>query len=240
MEGYFMRHRLLGDLNRDRVLVSPSILASDFSRLGAEVKRVEDAGCDMLHLDIMDGHFVPNLTFGPPLVASIRKESDLLFDTHLMLTNPLEYVKPFAEAGADSITFHVESENDPLEVIEAIRAQGCSAGISVKPGTPAKALEKYIGLIDMVLVMTVEPGFGGQSFMADMIPKVSEIFAMFREKNPAGFLEVDGGIDARTAPDIIRAGAGVLVAGTAVFRAKEGAAEAIRTLHGYSGYLPAR
>ena len=240
MEGYFMRHRLLGDLNRDRVLVSPSILASDFSRLGAEVKRVEDAGCDMLHLDIMDGHFVPNLTFGPPLVASIRKESDLLFDTHLMLTNPLDYVKPFAEAGADSITFHVESENDPLEVIEAIRAQGCSVGISVKPGTSAKALEQYIGLVDMVLVMTVEPGFGGQSFMADMIPKVAEVFAMFREKNPEGFIEVDGGIDARTAPEIIRAGAGVLVAGTAVFRAKEGAAEAIRTLHSYSGLLPAR
>ena len=236
----FMRHRLLGELSRDKVLVSPSILASDFSRLGEDVKRVEDAGCDMLHLDILDGHFVPNLTFGPPLVASIRKNSALLFDTHLMLTNPLDYVKPFAEAGADSITFHVESENDPLEVIEAIRAQGCSVGISVKPGTSAKALEQYIGLVDMVLVMTVEPGFGGQSFMADMIPKVAEVFAMFREKNPEGFIEVDGGIDARTAPEIIRAGAGVLVAGTAVFRAKEGAAEAIRTLHSYSGLLPAR
>ena len=235
-----MRHRLLGELSRDKVLVSPSILASDFSRLGEDVKRVEDAGCDMLHLDIMDGHFVPNLTFGPPLVASIRKNSALLFDTHLMLTNPLDYVKPFAEAGADSITFHVESENDPLEVIEAIRAQGCSVGISVKPGTSAKVLEQYIGLVDMVLVMTVEPGFGGQSFMADMIPKVAEVFAMFREKNPEGFIEVDGGIDARTAPEIIRAGAGVLVAGTAVFRAKEGAAEAIRTLHSYSGLLPAR
>ena len=235
-----MRHRLLGELSLDKVLVSPSILASDFSRLGEDVKRVEDAGCDMLHLDIMDGHFVPNLTFGPPLVASIRKNSALLFDTHLMLTNPLDYVKPFAEAGADSITFHVESENDPLEVIEAIRAQGCSVGISVKPGTSAKALEQYIGLVDMVLVMTVEPGFGGQSFMADMIPKVAEVFAMFREKNPEGFIEVDGGIDARTAPEIIRAGAGVLVAGTAVFRAKEGAAEAIRTLHSYSGLLPAR
>lgn len=236
----FMRHRLLGELSLDKVLVSPSILASDFSRLGEDVKRVEDAGCDMLHLDIMDGHFVPNLTFGPPLVASIRKNSALLFDTHLMLTNPLDYVKPFAEAGADSITFHVESENDPLEVIEAIRAQGCSVGISVKPGTSAKALEQYIGLVDMVLVMTVEPGFGGQSFMADMIPKVAEVFAMFREKNPEGFIEVDGGIDARTAPEIIRAGAGVLVAGTAVFRAKEGAAEAICTLHSYSGLLPAR
>ena len=235
-----MRHRLLGELSRDRILVSPSILASDFSHLGEDVKRVEDAGCDMLHLDIMDGHFVPNLTFGPPLVASIRKGSSLLFDTHLMLTNPLDYVKPFAEAGADSITFHVESENDPLEVIEAIRAQGCSVGISVKPGTPAKALEKYFGLVDMVLVMTVEPGFGGQSFMADMIPKVAEIFAIFREKNPGGRIEVDGGIDARTAPEIVRAGASVLVAGTAVFRAKEGAAEAIRILHGFSGLLPAR
>ena len=235
-----MRHRLLGELSREKVLVSPSVLASDFSCLGEEVKRVESGGCDMLHLDIMDGHFVPNLTFGPPLVSSIRKNSNLLFDTHLMLTNPLKYIKPFAEAGADSITFHVESENDPREVIAAIREQGCSVGISVKPGTPARALEQYIELVDMVLVMTVEPGFGGQSFMADMIPKVAEIFAMFREKNPEGFIEVDGGIDARTAPEIIRAGASVLVAGTAVFRAKEGAAEAIRVLHSYSGLLPAR
>lgn len=235
-----MKHRLLGELSRNQILVSPSILASDFSRLGEDVKRVEDAGCDMLHLDIMDGHFVPNLTFGPPLVSSIRKHSNLLFDTHLMLTNPLKYIKPFAEAGADSITFHVESENDPREVISAIREEGCSVGISVKPGTPASALEQYIELVDMVLVMTVEPGFGGQSFMPDMIPKVAEIFAMFREKNPEGFIEVDGGIDARTAPEIIRAGASVLVAGTAVFRAKEGAAEAIRVLHSYSGLLPAR
>lgn len=235
-----MTHPSLRGLPGGKILVSPSILASDFADLGAEVKRVEDAGCDMLHLDIMDGHFVPNLTFGPPLVASIRKRSHLLFDTHLMLTDPLDYVKPFADAGADSITFHIESENDPEEVIAAIRAQGCSAGVSLKPGTPAKALEKIIGKIDLVLVMTVEPGFGGQSFMPDMIPKVAGILAMLREKNPAGFIEVDGGIDAHTAPEIIRAGANVLVAGTAVFRAKEGAAEAIRTLHSYSDLLPAR
>ncbi len=235
-----MRHRLLGELSREKVLVSPSVLASDFSCLGEEVKRVESGGCDMLHLDIMDGHFVPNLTFGPGVVSSLRKGTGLLFDTHLMLTNPLSYVKAFAEAGSDLITFHVESEDDPREVVDAIRGQGCSVGISVKPGTSAKILEQYIELVDMVLVMTVEPGFGGQSFMAEMIPKVAEIAAMFREKNPRGLIEVDGGIDARTAPEIIRAGAGVLVAGTAVFRAKEGAAEAIRVLHSYSELLPAR
>ncbi len=213
-----------------KTLVAPSLLASDFANLASEIKRVEEGGADLLHLDIMDGHFVPNLTIGPPLVKSIRRVSEMIFDTHLMLTNPSNFVDPFADAGSDHITFHVECADDIRAVITQIRARSMSVGLSVKPKTPAEALFPYLAEIDLVLVMTVEPGFGGQSFMADMMPKVKQLRQRIDELRLSVHLEVDGGIDAKTVSAATGAGARMLVAGTSVFRAPEGAAAAIAAL----------
>jgi len=228
-----MSERKINMLDFHRILISPSILASDFARLGEEVREVEKAGCDLIHLDVMDGHFVPNLTVGPPLVKAIRKHSSLVFDTHLMITDPMKYIKSFVDAGADHITFHVETQtsDETIKIIQAIRDAGCTAGISLKPKTPADAVLPFLDKVDLVLVMTVEPGFGGQSFMADMIPKVKTIREYIEKNSLKVHLEVDGGIDASNVSLIAGAGANMIVAGTSVFRNPAGYAGAIAGLH---------
>ena len=159
----------------NRILISPSILASDFSKLGEEAVKCEAAGADMLHIDVMDGHFVPNITLGPPVIRSLRPRTKLPFDVHLMISDPIRCVGAFADAGADMITFHTEATNDPGACIDAILQKGCKAGLALKPATPAEAALPYLDKLSMVLVMTVEPGFGGQRFMADMLPKIRAV-----------------------------------------------------------------
>jgi len=233
-----MQKHPLSEFKNNRLLVSPSVLACDFARLGAQLEEAEQAEADMIHLDIMDGHFVPNITLGPPIVASMRKYTGLPFDVHLMLVHPDRYVEPFAKAGADHITFHIESECDPAAVIRQIHAQGCSAGITLKPGTPASALEPVLADVDMVLVMSVEPGFGGQKFQPEMLRKTSEIYAMLRKIGSHAHIEIDGGITHDNVRDAAAAGANVIVAGTAVFRAPEGIRAAVAELHEAQKALP--
>ncbi|OGV81218.1 MAG: ribulose-phosphate 3-epimerase [Lentisphaerae bacterium RIFOXYB12_FULL_65_16] len=220
----------LPTLPNDRITVAPSLLAADFGRLGEEIRTVEQAGAELLHIDIMDGHFVPNLSMGPPIVEKIRPLTALPFDVHLMLTNPERYIGPFSEAGADHITIHVEIEADVSDVLRRIRALGCSAGLSLRPGTPAEQLRPFLKELDLILVMTVEPGFGGQAFRDDMLPKIRTIRQDLATANPRAHLEVDGGIGRNTAGLVIDAGANMLVAGNSVFRAKEGAAAAIAAI----------
>ena len=231
-----MKHDLR-KLPVDRILVSPSVLAADFSRLDEEITRVAQAKADVLHLDVMDGAFVPNISFGPPVIKSIRSRSDLLFDTHLMIEHPLKYAEAFAKAGADHLTFHLECADSTAEVIAAIRNAGCTVGVSLKPGTGAEAIFPWLDQIDLVLVMTVEPGFGGQSFMVDQMAKCAAIKREIRRGGYRVQLEVDGGIDEHTVGTAARHGANLMVAGTAVFRHPEGAATAIARLHAATSEL---
>ncbi|OGI03968.1 MAG: ribulose-phosphate 3-epimerase [Candidatus Melainabacteria bacterium GWF2_37_15] len=214
-----------------RVKVAPSILSADFTNLGRDINKVEAAGADWLHIDVMDGMFVPNITIGAPVVKSIRKITNLALDVHLMIVNPIRYVEDFANAGADYITVHVEAcEENLKETIDLIKQKGVKAGVSVKPGTPAEKIRPVLNDLDLILVMTVEPGFGGQLFMVEMIPKIREIKKMLRENNLFNTcIEIDGGINAETAKLVKEAGADVLVAGSYIYNA-ENIAEAVNSL----------
>lgn len=200
------------------VQIAPSILSADFARLGAEVKALEKAGADLIHLDVMDGHFVPNLTFGPMLVKAIRPYTTLPFDVHLMMTNPAPFIAEFARAGADMITVHLESDADIADLIALIKKEKKKAGISIRPKTSVSKLLPYLPMIDLVLVMSVEPGFGGQPFIKNSLEKIVELKALIGRKNVQ--ISVDGGINDITAPACILAGADILVAGSYVFKHK--------------------
>ncbi len=210
-------------------LISASILNADLLRLGEVVRNLENAGADMLHFDVMDGVFVNNISFGIPVLRALSESSSLFMDVHLMITDPIRYVDAFAEAGADLITFHYESVSDPDATIAAIHRAGCKAGISVKPATPAQAVAPYLDRLDAVLAMTVEPGFGGQGFMEEMTAKIAELRRMITASGREIMLEVDGGINDRTAPVARNAGADVMVAGSYLFR-QEHLAEALAGL----------
>ena len=213
-----------------RVLIAPSILAANFSKLGQEIRDVENFGADLLHIDIMDGHFVPNLSMGPSVIKAIRPLSNLSFDVHLMLSNPSMFIRPFHEAGADHITFHVESNCDVESTISSIRKCGCSVGISLKPDTPEEVVFPFLEMVDLVLVMTVEPGFGGQSFRMDTIRKIKTIRNFLAAGNYQVHLQVDGGITTQTSKLATEVGANILVAGTCIFKAQNGIKTAIEEL----------
>ncbi len=201
-------------------LLNPSLLAGDHAHLAASVRLVEEVRLPWLHLDIMDGHFVPNLSFGPEVLAALRRSgSKLFFDTHLMLSEPHRYIEPFAKAGANLISIHIEPDYDHVATLARIRTLGCQCGIVLNPGTPARLIEKVLPLVDLVLVMTVQPGFGGQSFRRDMLPKISQLRDWRAARGLNYRLEVDGGIDLATAAECRTAGADTFVAGTSFFKA---------------------
>ena len=199
------------------IKMAPSLLAADFSRLADQIGRVEAAGAEYLHLDIMDGHFVPNITFGPPVVAALRKASGMIFDVHLMIENPEQYIGGFIDAGADLVTVHAESTPHLHRAIQMIKNRGIKAGVALNPSTHPSAIEYVLGMVDLVLVMTVNPGFGGQDFISAMLPKISTIRDMLKAKGLSAEIQVDGGIGVKTAPLAAEAGATVLVAGSSVF-----------------------
>ena len=201
------------------VKIAPSILSADFSKLGEEVIKLHDAGADFIHIDVMDGEFVPNISFGMPVIKAIRNKTDKVFDVHLMINNPQRYIDDFIEAGADIITLHYESEKHLDRAIQYIKSKGVKAAVALNPATPTVVLKNIIGSLDMVLIMSVNPGFGGQSFIPYSLDKIREVKQMAIEANNEDILiQVDGGIDSNNVKDVVEAGANVIVAGSAIFK----------------------
>jgi len=217
-------------MSKGAVKLAPSILAADFARLGEQVKEAEKAGADRIHVDVMDGHFVPNLSIGAVVVQSLRPITRLHLETHLMISDPDLYLEEFAEAGSDSLLVHWEGNNNLHRTVQRIKALGKRPGIVINPATPASALEEILQDVDQVLVMTVNPGFGGQHFIATTVPKIRRVRQMIEQVKPSCDLEVDGGIDPKTAPLTVEAGANVLVAGSAIFGENDGVAAAMKRL----------
>lgn len=204
-----------------KISIAPSILSADLFQLGKEINRVEQAGADWLHVDIMDGHFVPNLSFGPSVVSSLKGKTNLPLDVHLMVEHPLQFIEPFAKAGADLLTVHIEAQDDPLTALKAVRQLGVQTGVSVKPDTDPKTLIPLLEWTDLILVMSVYPGFGGQHFLPTAPEQIKQVRQLITDAGRAVWLEVDGGINAQTAPLATRAGADALVAGSAIFNAAD-------------------
>ncbi len=203
------------DLATPGIRIAPSLLSADFARLEADVLAIEKAGAEVLHLDVMDGHFVPNISFGVPVIASLRKRTTMFFDAHLMIAEPKKFAEAFVKAGCDSITFHIETTDEPKAVVDHIRGLGAKVGVSLNPTTPVSAVENILESVDLVLIMSVWPGFGGQKFIGEVLPKVQEVR---KRLAPHQRLQMDGGIDRNTIAAAAQAGADIFVAGTAVFR----------------------
>ena len=214
------------------IKIAPSILSADFARLGEQVAEAEAAGADYIHVDVMDGHFVPNITVGPLIVEALRPHTKLPLDVHIMIAEPERYIKDFCAAGADILTFHAEATPHLHRAIQHIKECGVKAGVSINPATPLAAIEEALPFADLILVMSVNPGFGGQSFIPETLPKVARLRRMLDEDGHDAELEIDGGIKPETAPDAVRAGARVLVSGSAVFNDRESVAAAIAKLRG--------
>ena len=223
------------------IRIAPSVISADFGSLKEDLRRLEEAGADLLHVDIMDGHFVPNITFGPDIVKKIKSLTRLPLDVHLMISHPRQYVVKFIEAGASNITFHIESEDTPSTAISEIASFDCRVGLSVKPKTPLSAVRDHLSQIDRLLIMTVEPGFGGQKFMPDMMPKVEQAVQWRAEGKYDYDIEVDGGLDPYTIVPAVQAGAEVIVAGTAVFKGGDlkASIQALRDAAAYALYQKA-